>query len=102
LFSSDLPMDEQRRYVSRRGRASARAQWQLCQIRPPEEPVGAPPVLVLGSPDDGLVSRADLERVARRYHGAPLLFPGMGHDLMLDVRWAEPLDALLDWLEKNR
>lgn len=101
LFSSDLPADEQRAYASRRGRASARAQWQLCQIRTPEEPVGAPPVLVLGSPDDGLVSRADLERVARRYHGAPLLFPGMGHDLMLDARWAEPLDALLDWLEKN-
>jgi pimeloyl-ACP methyl ester carboxylesterase len=101
LFSSDLPTDEQRAYVARRGRATARAQWQLCQVPAPEEPVGAPPVLVLGSPDDGLVSRADLERVARRYHGAPLLFPGMGHDLMLDARWAEPLDALLDWLEKN-
>ena len=35
------------------------------------------------------------------YQGAPLLFPGMGHDLMLDARWAEPLDAILDRLEKN-
>jgi pimeloyl-ACP methyl ester carboxylesterase len=101
LFSADLPAAEQQGYVARRGRASARAQWQLGQIRDPEEPVGAPPVLVLGSPDDGLVSRADLERVARRYEGAPLLFPGMGHDMMLDVRWAEPLDAILDWLEKT-
>lgn len=101
LFSAGLPVEEQQAYVSRRGRASARAQWQLCQVRDPEEPVGAPPVLVVGSPDDGLVSRASLERVARRYHGAPLLFPGMGHDLMLDARWAEPLDAILDWLEKE-
>jgi pimeloyl-ACP methyl ester carboxylesterase len=101
LYSADLPVEEQQKYVSRRGRASARAQWQLCQVRELEEPVGTPSVLVVGSPDDGLVSRASLERVARRYHGAPLLFPGMGHDLMLDARWAEPLDAILDWLEKE-
>jgi hypothetical protein len=39
--------------------------------------------------------------VARGYGGAPLLFPGMGHDLMLDARWREPIDAILDWLEKS-
>ena len=42
-----------------------------------------------------------LDRTAARYGGAPLLFPGMGHDLMLDARWAEPIDAILDWLEKE-
>jgi pimeloyl-ACP methyl ester carboxylesterase len=101
LFSRELPEADQQRHVARLGRASARAQWQLAVHRAPEDPVGSPPVLVLGSPDDGLVSRADLERVARRYRGAPLLFPGMGHDLMLEARWAEPLDAILDWLEKQ-
>jgi len=101
LFSRNLPVADQKAYVARRGRAAARAQWQLVQPGEPEEPVGAPPVLVVGSPDDGLVSRGDLERVARRYEGAPLLFPGMGHDLMLDARWVEPLDAILDWLEKS-
>ena len=34
------------------------------------------------------------------YGGAPLLFPGMGHDMMLDAGWAEPIDAILDWLSK--
>jgi hypothetical protein len=29
-----------------------------------------------------------------------LLFPGMGHDMMLDDRWQEPIDAILDWLDK--
>jgi pimeloyl-ACP methyl ester carboxylesterase len=101
LFSRNLPVEEQKAYLARRGRAAARAQWQLIQSGEPEEPVGAPPVLVVGSPDDRLVSRGDLERVARRYEGAPLLFPGMGHDLMLDARWIEPLDAILDWLEKT-
>jgi hypothetical protein len=42
-----------------------------------------------------------LYRTAARYGGAPLLFPGMGHDLMRQSAWAEPIDAIIDWLEKE-
>ena len=74
------------------GAGSARrrpaAQWQLLRRHTPEPPVGDPPVLVVGSPDDRIVPAPSLERVARRYGGAPLLFPGMGHDLMLDAALA--------------
>ena len=66
-----------------------------------ERPVGDPPVLVVGSPDDRVVPRASLDRTATRYGGAPLLFPGMGHDLMVGDGWAEPIDAILDWLGKE-
>ncbi|MEV4812881.1 alpha/beta hydrolase [Micromonospora avicenniae] len=101
LFSRELPDTEARRYVSALGRTSRRAQWQLLSRPELEPPVGDPPVLVLGSPDDRVVPPAALNRVARHYGSAPLLFPGMGHDLMLDARWREPVDALLDWLEKE-
>ncbi len=101
LFSRELPAGQAQKYVARLGQASRRAQWQLLVHRPPEDPVGDPPVLVVGSPDDRIVSRAALTRVARRYGGAPLLFPGMGHDMMLDARWREPIDAILDWLDKG-
>ena len=80
---------------------SPRAQWELLRAGAPEPPVGDPPVLVVGSPDDRVVPRSALDRAARRYGGAPLLFPGMGHDLMLDAGWREPIDAILDWLEKE-
>jgi pimeloyl-ACP methyl ester carboxylesterase len=100
LFSRELPAADGSRYAARLGGASARAQWQLVAHRPAEDPVGNPPVLVVGSPDDRIVGRAALTAVARRYAGAPLLFPGMGHDLMLDARWKEPIDAILDWLDK--
>ena len=83
------------------GRATRLAQWQLVGAGTPELPVGEPPVLIVGSPDDRLVSQAVLNRAASWYGGAPLLFPGMGHDLMLDARWMEPIDAILDWLEKE-
>lgn len=101
LFSKELPSSAARGYAKRLGRASARAQWQLLRGRDPEDPVGDPPVLVVGSPDDRIVPDSAVRRVARRYGGAPLLFPGMGHDLMLDARWREPIDAILDWLEKG-
>jgi pimeloyl-ACP methyl ester carboxylesterase len=101
LFSRSLPAAAAREYAGRLGRASRLAQWQLLRADRAEEPVGNPPVLVVGSPDDRLVPQPALVRAAQRYGGAPLLFPGMGHDLMLDTRWAEPLDAILDWLAKE-
>ncbi len=101
LFSRELPEADARRHLARLGRAGRRAQWQLLAGRAAEPAVGRPPVLVLGSPDDRVVPPAALTRAARRYGAAPLLFPGMGHDLMLDTRWQEPLDALLDWLVKE-
>jgi pimeloyl-ACP methyl ester carboxylesterase len=101
LFSADLPEQAARVYLGRLGRASSRAQWQLVTHRQVEPAVGDPPVLVLGSPDDRVVPVAALTAAARRYGAAPLLFPGMGHDMMLDVRWQEPLDAILDWLDKD-
>ncbi|MEH0844108.1 alpha/beta fold hydrolase [Micromonospora sp. CPCC 205711] len=101
LFSGELPEADARRHVARLGRASRRAQWQLLAGREAEPAVGRPPVLVLGSPDDRVVPASALSKAARRYDAAPLLFPGMGHDLMLDARWREPIDAILDWLLKE-
>lgn len=100
LFSHELPAATAGDHHRRMGRAGVLAQWQLLAHRWPEPPVADPPVLVLGSPHDAVVSGAGLARVARRYGGAPLLFPGMGHALMLDARWREPIDAILDWLDK--
>ncbi|ROT31298.1 alpha/beta hydrolase [Micromonospora sp. HM5-17] len=101
LFSRELPDAVAQTYTERLGRASTRAQWQLLIHRAPEPPVGKPPILVVGSPDDRVVPASALTRTARRYGVAPLLFPGMGHDLMLDARWREPIDAILDWLDKD-
>jgi pimeloyl-ACP methyl ester carboxylesterase len=102
LFSPGLPAAAAADYAGRMGSggAAALAQWQLLWHRLPEPPVGDPPILVLGSPDDAVVPGPALARAARRYGSAPLLFPGMGHALMLDARWQEPIDAILDWLEQ--
>ena len=101
LFSAELPAAEADAYRERLRPAGAKAQWELVTHGALARPVGAPPALVVGSPDDRVVPRASLDRTAARYGGAPLLFPGMGHDLMLDANWIEPIDAILDWLTKE-
>jgi pimeloyl-ACP methyl ester carboxylesterase len=101
LFSADLPAEQADAYRQKLTPSGATAQRELLTHPALPKPVGAPPVLVVGSPDDRVVPRSSLDRTAARYGGAPLLFPGMGHDLMLDAGWREPIDAILDWLTKE-
>ncbi|HZE37585.1 MAG TPA: hypothetical protein VE172_02135 [Stackebrandtia sp.] len=65
----------------------------------PSDPTGSPRVLIAGSPDDRAAPEKVLDKAATAYGGAPLLFPGVGHDFMNDPGWKAPLDALLDWLD---
>ena len=99
LFGAGNPAADD--YHARLVRTPARVYRQVLFATPPAAPVGGPPVLVVGSPDDRVVPRAALDRTAGRFGGAPLLFPGMAHDLMLDTSWREPIDAILDWLTKE-
>ena len=99
LFSAALPAEQAAEYLGRM--VPVRPRRELVTHGPAAKPVGHPPVLVVGTPDDRVVPRKSLDRTAALYGGAPLLFPGMGHDLMLDAGWAEPIDAILDWLDKE-
>lgn len=86
-------------YSARCGPESPWAQFQVLLHRPSGPPRGGAPVLVLGTPDDGLISIKDVRDTARRYGAELIEFPGMGHDLMLDRRWAEPAGAMLGWVD---
>ncbi|MFI5933307.1 alpha/beta hydrolase [Actinoplanes sp. NPDC051494] len=99
LFAGDLP--EADGYLARMRREPSGVYRSVFEAPEPGAPVGSPPVLVVGSPDDRIVPRTSLDRTAARFGSAPLLFPGMGHDLMLDTNWQEPIDAILDWLIKE-
>ena len=98
LFAPAFPAEEAAPYLER---VEARRRAGMLTRSPLPDPVGAPTVLVAGSPDDRVVRRPALDRAATRYGSAPLLFPGMGHDLMLETGWTEPIDAILDWLAKR-
>jgi len=96
----ELDSAEAQRLSDRCGGESPLVQYQLLMHRPAGPPLGSPPLLVLASPDDRLVPITGIRRTAARYAADVVEFPGMGHDLMLDARWREPLAAMLDWLPK--
>jgi len=59
------------------------------------------PMLVLGAGDDTLISHAEVRRTAETYGTRAEFFPGMGHDLMLDVGWQRVAARMAAWLEER-
>lgn len=47
---------------------------------------------------EGSLRRAT--RTARRYRAKLVEFPGMGHDLMLDIGWSHPFEVTRRWLDE--
>jgi len=97
LFHELAPADAHR-HTDRCHGESAVVQYQLLLHKPAGKPLGAPPVLVLATPDDRLIPIRGIRATAARYGATLREFPGMGHDLMLDARWREPFEAMTAWL----
>jgi pimeloyl-ACP methyl ester carboxylesterase len=97
----ELPPAEAQRHTDRCSGESPLVQYQLVMHAPSRRPLGRPPVLLLATPDDNLVPVRGMRATAARYGAEVREFPGMGHDLMLDARWREPLDAMLGWLHER-
>ena len=100
LFN-ELAPHEAEKHTERCHGESGFAQYQLIFHRRPRRPLGRPPVLVLATPDDPLLPTSSIRSTAARYDADVREFPGIGHDLMLDSRWREPLDVLLGWLRER-
>ena len=86
--------------MARLGPESAIAQYQVLLVHKPPIPASCP-TLVLASPDDAVVAPSEITRTAERYNAEVRWFPGLGHDLMLEARSSEVVDALLHWLDAN-
>jgi pimeloyl-ACP methyl ester carboxylesterase len=55
------------------------------------------PVLVLGAECDGIISVGEVEKTARAYGTQAEIFPGIGHDMMLDDGWQAVADRVDVW-----
>jgi alpha-beta hydrolase superfamily lysophospholipase len=55
-------------------------------------------VLVLGAECDGSISAEEVRATARAYRTEAELFPGMGHDMMLEPEWATVAERIHTWL----
>ncbi len=55
------------------------------------------PVLVLGAELDGFFTDGEIRRTARAYRAEAEIFPGIGHDMMLDDGWRDVADRVARW-----
>ena len=104
FFSDALPATALRRYVDLL--AANDGETTVLDVRKlgEETPLpalkggGAPPGLVIGGDADTIVDVAALhEAAAWLACGPPIVLPGMGHDVMLDVGWERAAAALDEW-----
>ncbi|MCV7345418.1 alpha/beta hydrolase [Mycolicibacterium rhodesiae] len=56
------------------------------------------PVLVLGAELDGFFTPKEVAATARAYRTEPVMFPGMGHNMMLEHGWESVADRIDRWL----
>lgn len=99
LFGAGTDEPTAQRYRDRMGPESPLVQYQLVLPRRPRP--SKAPVLVVGSPDDGLVPPAEVAAVAGHYGTQPHWLPGLGHLMPLEARWLEPLELMTGWLEQR-
>lgn len=99
LVSAEVADEVAGAYAARMSPESPLAQYQV--VLPRRRRTAACPVLVLGGGADEIVPPVDVIRTARRFDTRAVMFSGLGHDLMLEARWRQPLQAMLDWLAER-
>lgn len=55
-------------------------------------------LLVLGGEDDGMITNDEVRATARAYNTEAILFPRMGHNMMVEPGWREVADCIIGWL----
>ncbi len=56
------------------------------------------PLLVLGGDEDGMISTDEVRSTARAYGTEAVLFPKMGHNMMVESDWRSVADRIIGWL----
>jgi pimeloyl-ACP methyl ester carboxylesterase len=94
FFSSETPADVVETCHARLQEESTQVLKDMMSALHPERVTT--PVVVMGARNDWLVAPPDeLRQTARAFRTAPMTFPA-GHDMMLDVAWAQVAEAIHD------
>ena len=98
FFSPELGEEQLREYAARMGSESFRALLELVYIRPDRARIRGVPLLVLGGGGDYFIRPSAIRRTAEAYGAECTILPGLAHDMMLDARWRQAAEAMLEWL----
>jgi pimeloyl-ACP methyl ester carboxylesterase len=99
LFGPDMDPEDARLYATRLQDESYLAYLEMIFELPRPSRVHDP-VLVLGASQDAIFSPSEIHATARAYGTEAIIFPGMGHDMMLEPAWRDVADAMAIWIGK--
>ncbi len=100
FFSAGMPDDLVAGYHARLQAESYLGYLDMLFRLPKPERVKVP-MLVMGAEEDAIFTPAEVEATAAAYGTEPVMFSGMGHDMMLEAGWRDVADAILAWLEER-
>lgn len=98
FFHPDMPDEEVASYQSRMGEESFRAFNDMIALSLPRPKRVKTPMLVIGAELDTLIGVREQERLARAYGADLHILADTAHDIMLEARWRESADLLVDWV----
>ena len=99
LFAQPASLTDLQRYLLLSQVESQRAIWDMTMfnlINP--EKLNAGPKLVIGAELDHIIPANQVRNTAEVYGVEPVIFPGMGHGMMLERDWEHVAEVLNDWL----
>jgi pimeloyl-ACP methyl ester carboxylesterase len=96
FYSPQTPESDVRRYAALVQEESRRT--TLALVRRPRPKRVRTPMLVLGASDDGCFTVKEAHATARAYGTEAEIFPGMGHNMMLEPRWRAVAGKIEGWL----
>ncbi|SMO95511.1 alpha/beta hydrolase [Melghirimyces algeriensis] len=95
LLLPGLTAEEKQALSEKMQPESAKASRDCLKRMVPKKTVAQVPLLVLGSDGDLMISPKTTHSVARFYRTKAVIFPRMGHDMMLDPNWREVAEHIL-------
>lgn len=100
LFAQPASLTDLQRYLLLSQMESQRAIWDMTMfnlINPDRlKPV---PKLIIGAELDHIIPANQVRDTAEVYGVEPVIFPGMGHGLMLERDWEHVASVINDWLD---
>ncbi len=102
FFSADFSNDELLAYWERMEEESYRALLDMVALDRPKPGKVNTPLLVLGAGRDNMLAPSEIEATARAYHTQYDIIPDVAHNSMLEARWQNVADRILDWLKERR
>jgi pimeloyl-ACP methyl ester carboxylesterase len=103
LFSASTPEELVNTYQQRVHDESYRAFLDMLALDlVKSRQVNRVPTLVLGAEHDSIVSQRQIRRTAAVYGAEAEIFPGMGHDMMLEPGWQAVAERMDGWLTTQR